>query len=151
MPSNYITGFFIAFLLTMVLSLWIISIIIPPCSWASWFYSGISCPLEYPPPTSELVTTISQAQSGIQRSTGTICLQSGESFDASNLEDKLDDVRITFSCYGESAICSGNNAPVAVTSTTVAAMERVQFSGLVDCVKSSNGMHDCKISIRSPQ
>lgn len=102
-------------------------------------------------PITDLTTTISQAQSGIQRSTGTICLQAGESFDAGNLEAKMSGVApITFSCYENSAICSGDNAPVLWTTTTVAATERVQFSGLVDCDKQANGDYSCDIAIRSP-
>jgi hypothetical protein len=102
-------------------------------------------------PITEMTTTVSQAQSGIERSTGTICLQPGESFTADSLEKKMSGVSpITFSCYQGSAICEGENAPLEVDSSTITASQRAQFSGLVECTEKSNGDHECEIKIRSP-
>jgi len=100
-------------------------------------------------PINEIATATSQAMSGIERGTSSICLQEGESFTSEAITNKVASLRtMSFECYQSSAICSGNNAPIEVTSNGLIAIQRAQFSMLISCDKLSSGDYDCLAKVR---
>jgi hypothetical protein len=103
-------------------------------------------------PINDMATTISKSKSGLEASTGKICMQEGESFTATALKNRVDGLQsVTFSCYQNSPMCDGSDtAPIDYSADRVTANRRTSFSALIDCPKSGDS-YACTIQIKSAE
>ena len=105
-------------------------------------------------PIEELTTTISRAQSGLDASTGIICIKEGESFSADAVTAKVTAIpegALTFSCLGDSAVCTGTSSMINVESDRVTARSDTEFQALIKCNARGDGTgnYDCTAEIKS--
>ena len=83
-------------------------------------------------PINELVTTIQKAQTGLEATTGLICLNEGEGFTSRVLEEQVSNVDyIFFNCKAMAFVCWGEQ--VSVATSEISALVDARFRAKITC------------------
>ena len=97
-----------------------------------------------------MVSTIARAQTGIEASTGTICMSDGEAFTADAVAKRVDNLpmgTLTFYCLGDSAVCAGTNPDLTIDSDSITANTDTQFQATIKCSMRGDRKYSCTARI----
>ena len=102
-------------------------------------------------PINDISRTITQAKSGIDRSTGKICVEESEAFSTDAIMGRVDELSsLSFECYPNSPMCNGSDAPIELKYNKLIGNTKTSFRAIISCNKQDKG-YDCTISIKSPE
>lgn len=100
---------------------------------------------------STIVTAIQDAKTGYDKTTDNMCMNEGEGFSNTAIEEKISGVTLDFSCPSGISLCSEGGG-LTVSSTRIDAERQVRFRGRVTCTSGGGGQDaHCTMEILNPK